>query len=149
MLRAATINASVLLNIRAWAKSEPHCEIGGPMVGYVDENCKLVITHVGGPGPRGKCLPLSVTIDGKHSQEFCDRIHQETNGTCDFVGDWHCHPGFSFSPSSDDSRAMQLLANTPGLIANPVSLIYSRGWRGYRIYEWINSEKCLVLVPRC
>lgn len=146
-LQCATITPSALCKIRAFVKSARSCETGGPMVGFVAGNRSLMITDVEGPGPKGKCSPFSVTIDGEHSQQFCDRIHQETNGTWDYVGDWHCHPGFSLRPSDDDSRAMHLLANTPGLVENPVSLIYSRGRRMYRVYEWENCERCLISVP--
>ena len=147
-LRSATIVPSALRKIRSLVKSAKDCEIGGPMVGFLTEDQALVITDVEGPGPRGKCLPFNVTIDGEYSQKFCDMLHRNTNGAWDFVGDWHCHPGIFLRPSVGDCLAMKLLADTPGLVANPVSLIYSRVLRTYRIYEWENCQERLIALPR-
>ncbi len=146
-LRCASIGPSALGKIRAFVKSSGSREIGGPMVGYVTSEGELVIADVEGPGPNGRCMAYNVTIDGEHSQRFCDLAYYNSSGKLDFVGDWHCHPSICIRPSCGDRQAMKLLAETPGLIANPVSLIYSSILRIFRIYEWVASEQRLVAIP--
>lgn len=147
-LRSATLSDTALRKIRSFVRKDRRYEIGGPMVGYVTDSADLFIEDVEGPGPRGVCLPCKVTIDGQHSQLFCDEAHAESEGKWDYVGDWHCHPGVSMSPSGGDCQAMRLMAGTVGLTTNPVSLIYSRALRCYRIYEWNGNGEGLILIPR-
>jgi integrative and conjugative element protein (TIGR02256 family) len=146
-LKRACISPSALGKIRALVKSSGAHEIGGPMVGYVTDENELIITDVAGPGLNGKCMPFNVTVDGEHSQQFCDLAFRDSGGKHDFVGDWHCHPSICIRPSKGDRQAMKLLAETPGLIPNPVSLIYSSLLRIFRIYEWVDSEQSLVAIP--
>jgi proteasome lid subunit RPN8/RPN11 len=94
-------------------------------------------------------MPYNVTIDGKHSQQFCDRAHAKSCGKWDYVGDWHSHPGVCVKPSEGDRLAMSLMARTPGLVSNPVSLIYSAILKYYRVYEWQVDSERLVRVKRC
>jgi integrative and conjugative element protein (TIGR02256 family) len=139
--------STALERIKTLVKTSKSLEIGGPMVGYIS-NETLVIADVSGPGPHGKCLPYSVTIDGDHSKTFCDSAYASSNGKLDFVGDWHCHPSTSLRPSEGDRRAMQLLAETPGLPSNPVSLIYSSILGTYRVFAWHKSTSRLIALPR-
>jgi integrative and conjugative element protein (TIGR02256 family) len=117
------------------------------MVGYLTADGELVIADVSGPGTNGRCMPHNVTIDGDHSQRFCDLAFHSSDGKLDFVGDWHCHPSICIHPSEGDRRAMKLLAETPSLVPNPVSLIYSSFLRIFRIYEWVDSNQRLVAIP--
>ncbi len=145
--RSATLSPLALGKIKSFIRKDRRFEIGGPMVGHVSSTNVIYIEDVEGPGPRGICLPYNVTIDGQHSQRFCDEAHEKSNGKWDYIGDWHCHPGISMQPSSGDSEAIRLMAETSGLTASPVSLIYSRILRLYRIYEWDSRRQCLVFIP--
>ena len=118
------------------------------MVGYATDDGRLLITDVSGPGEGGKCLPFAVTVDGQHAKEFCDQAFARSFGAIDFVGDWHCHPAISVRPSEGDRLAIKVLAETPGLPLNPVSLIYS-SWTGiYKIYSWDSANQRLRKVKR-
>jgi len=117
------------------------------MVGYVTHENELVITDVSGPGLNGRRMPFNVTVDGEHSKQFSDRAFRDSGGKLDFVGDWHSHPSICIRPSEGDRLAMKLLADTPGLVSNPVSLICSSLLKIFRIYEWANSTQTLTAVP--
>jgi len=146
-LKRASIGPSALGKIRALVRSSGTRETGGPMVGFVTDEHELVIADVAGPGQNGKCMPFNVTVDGEHSQRFCDLAYRNSGGKFDFVGDWHCHPSICIRPSEGDRQAMKLLADTPGLVPNPVSLIYSSFLRVFRIYEWVEPAQRLIVVP--
>lgn len=138
---------SVLTTIRKEVRRARFTETGGPLTGYVSDDQALVITHAAGPGPRAKLTPLSVLIDGKHAQQFCDRINRGTDGRIDYVGDWHRHLGWSLKASIDDLSAMRAMAafeHCP--IANPISLIYRRRPEAYTIYV-LNDESILEACP--
>lgn len=146
-LKRVCIGPTALEKIHALVKSSGVREIGGPMVGYVTHENELVITDVSGPGLKGRRMPFNVTVDGEHAERFCDRAFRDSGGKLDFVGDWHSHPSICIRPSEGDRLAMKLLAETPGLVPNPVSLIYSSRLRTFRIYEWFGTNQMLTVVP--
>ena len=136
------ITRQALLKLRKFVKAAHGGEIGGPMVGFISESEGLVITDLTGPGERGRCNPFSVTIDGDHSQSFCDEAYRSSEGLIDYVGDWHCHPSVYIRPSGEDHKAIKLMAEVPGLPPDPVSLIHGK-WRYFNIFQWIPSEQRL------
>lgn len=122
-------------------------ETGGPLVGYISTDGALVVTHAAGPGPKAKLNHWSVTIDGRHAQDFCSRINRESRGRYDYVGDWHRHPGWSLHTSDDDVRAMRTIAaweHCP--VKHPISLIYRSFREKYVVYV-LNSHGQLQYVP--
>lgn len=146
-LKRVCIGPTALEKIHALVKSSGAHEIGGPMVGYVTHENELVITDVSGPGLQGRRMPWNVTVDGEHSKQFSDRAFRDSGGKLDFVGDWHSHPSICIHPSEGDRLAMKLLAETPGLVSNPVSLIFSSRLRTFRVYEWFDARQKLIVVP--
>lgn len=115
-------------------------ETGGALVGHRDGH-HLVVTAASGPGPRAELRLTSVEIDGAHAERFCATARRKTNGVDDYVGDWHCHLGYSLQPSRLDYEAMKTMAefrfsSTP----TPVSLIWSK-WSGkVRAYYYDGTE---------
>lgn len=110
-------------------------ETGGPLVGYISADGALVVTHAGGPGPRAEHRQRSVLIDGAYAQKFCDKIHRESDGRLDYVGDWHNHPGLSLSPSSHDVEAMKTMADFDYCpVEHPISIIYRRIPEKFSVY---------------
>lgn len=132
-----------LKKLKALVRIAGKFEIGGPMVGFVSGEI-LVVTDLDGPGSNGKCSAFSVTIDGEHSKQFCDSAFEYSSDLVDYVGDWHCHPAISVQPSAGDERAMAILAGSPGLTPNPVSLIYGSTLGRFKIYRWDESEESLI-----
>jgi integrative and conjugative element protein (TIGR02256 family) len=145
--RHVFIVESVLATIRREVRRARLTETGGPLVGYVSDDQALVVTHAAGPGPRAKLRPFSVLIDGRHAQQFCDRMSRRTEGRIDYVGDWHRHLGWSLKASSDDLRAMRKVAAFEYCpITNPASLIYRSLPEGYNIYV-LNERNLLEAFP--
>jgi integrative and conjugative element protein (TIGR02256 family) len=126
--------------IRAESHKTRGIETGGPLVGYVDTGGTLVVANAAGPGPASTLERYSVTIDGKHAQEFCDQSLRESNGCTDYIGDWHKHTGLSLTPSRQDVIAMKTMAYFEfSPTKQPISLIY-RSWpMAWQIYVWDGS----------
>lgn len=121
-------------------------ETGGPMVGYVTDDNAIVIKDVAGPGSHGIRRFLSVWIDGDHSQRFSDQAFHQSGGTVDYVGDWHCHPGFSVRPSGRDHAAIKEMAEIKGILSHPISMILSRMSGRFQVYEW-SEDSGLNPIP--
>jgi len=120
-------------------------ETGGPMAGYT-EGGAVIVTEAAGPGPRARLRPCSVTIDGRSAQHFCAAAYQRSQGRFDYVGDWHCHLGFSLAPSDMDVTAMETMAEfefSPTI--SPVSLIWSK-WSKKRAGYVYDGEASLRQV---
>ena len=115
-------------------------ETGGPLVGHRDGH-HLVVTGASGPGPRAELRLRSVEIDGVHAERFCAAARSKTNGLDDYVGDWHCHVGYSLEPSRLDHQAMKTMAEFQfGPTRTPVSLIWSKWSDKVRAYYYDGTE---------
>lgn len=139
------ITNSALEKLRAFVRTAGKFEIGGPMVGFMAED-GMIVVDLEGPGKKGKCAAFTVTIDGDHSKEFCDAAFRESRGLLDYVGDWHCHPSICLRPSQGDHQAMEILADSPGLTSNPISLIYGSIFGRFKIYKWDDLRRRLVVI---
>ncbi len=125
-MRRVIVKQEAVKQMRDEMKRASCTETGGVLVGY-SEGDSLVVTAASGPGPRAKLRLFSVTIDGKHAQQFCDRVSQESDGKIDYLGDWHCHFAFSITPSTDDHRAMEIMAEfEDSPTKTPISLIWAK-----------------------
>ena len=126
---------SVLDTIRAEVRSAGKIETGGAMVGYESQGNTLTITDVSGPGPRAQLARKSVLIDGQYAARFCFRIHSESGGQIDYVGDWHRHLGWSLKSSDLDVKAMQTIQDAKCCsVRYPVSVIYRSRPEGIAAY---------------
>jgi integrative and conjugative element protein (TIGR02256 family) len=135
-----TILPQCLSIIRTESRKARRVETGGPLVGYIAKGGVLIVADAAGPGPKAKLARFSVTIDGKHAQRFCDRIHRESDGRIDYVGDWHKHTGFCLWPSGQDICAMKTMANFElSPTKHPISLIYRRWPQALQVYVWDGS----------
>ena len=134
LLRSAYLKMKSIMGERLF------CETGGPLVGLRERAQRIVIIDLTGPGPKSKQSMFGVEIDGNHSQHFCDERYESSNGAYDYIGDWHCHPSFSVSPSQPDREAISLMASVDGIVDNPVSLIASRFTKKIHSYIWDGSD---------
>lgn len=146
--RHVFILSSALDTIRQEVRRTPLLkETGGPLVGYISTDEAVVVTHAAGPGPRGKRGYFSVLIDGRYATQFCNQVEQQSNGRFYYVGDWHCHPGWSLRPSREDVKAMRVMAAYVGCpIKHPISVIYRYYLEEYRAYT-LNSSGQLEPTP--
>lgn len=120
-------------------------ETGGALVGHRNGH-HLVVTGASGPGRRAELRLSSVEIDGAHAERFCATARAKTNGVDDYVGDWHCHLGYSLQPSRLDYEAMKTMAEFEfGPTSHPVSLIWSK-WSGKVHAYYYDGTKTLKEV---
>jgi len=132
---SVSVTTGAMRIIRSEMRKVIVTETGGALVGRLDGRT-LRVHAACGPGPRGALSYWTVLVDGNHATKFCNRYYDNTNGRIDYVGDWHCHLGWSLTPSGRDRQAMETMAPFARLLAqNPVSLIFarwSRRWKAFR-----------------
>lgn len=118
---------AVLNTFRSEARRAGWRETGGPLVGYLSDDGAVVVTGAGGPGPKAQRRLTSVQIDGRHATLFCSQIYNQSNGSFDYIGDWHLHTLLSLKPSESDEQAMSQMALSGScLLEAPISVIYRR-----------------------
>lgn len=118
-------------------------ETGGVLVGHVDAVGRTVITAMIGPGPRAFRTPARFRRDGEYAQREVDRLHRESDGRADYVGEWHSHPA-AVGPSGVDRGSMEWIGQNeryrreePFLII--MQRIGARTWCPL-IYRWIGGR---------
>jgi integrative and conjugative element protein (TIGR02256 family) len=133
------LSAAALRQIRAEIRRVKRFETGGALVGEVLDGT-VRVTAASGPGPQAESRFTSILIDGDHATTFRDQEFDRSNGRIDYVGDWHCHPGWSLTPSSRDNHAMEVMAeHTPAVDYCPVSLIFARWSRRWKAFQYRGS----------
>lgn len=132
--------------IRMEIRSCAGIETGGALVGYVNGAC-AVVTHASDPGPAGVRGPNFVTIDGRHTTQFCWQLQEASGGRLYYLGDWHVHPGGCLVCSRADIRAAlrQLKANATPLDVF-VSVIFDRHGLAARAFR-IGSNGKATQIP--
>lgn len=134
--RHAFIVEKVIEVFRAESRLVGWRETGGPLAGYLSGDGAVVVTHAGGPGPRAVVGPFSVQIDGEHATAFCDQIYRESQGSFDYIGDWHRHIGWALKPSPPDEQAIRDVAVSGSCsLEAPTSIIYRRIPEGLCAYS--------------
>lgn len=110
------------------AKESAQCgrlETGGVLLGRVDaETGVLVIRHATGPGPNAVHQEHDFLRDVQYCQSEIDRMHSESGGAIDYVGEWHRHREKELRLSSTDRGSLLGIAGSPSYhVARPVMLI--------------------------
>ncbi len=133
--RHVFIVETVLSVFRSESRRVGWRETGGPLVGYLSVDGAVVVTGASGPGPRARLGRTNVHIDGQHATAFCDRIYHESNGSLDYIGDWHRHILWSLKPSKPDEEAMWRVAISGSCSLDaPISIIYRRHLESLCVY---------------
>lgn len=83
-------------------------ETGGIIAGYRESGI-VQIAFVTGPGPKAVHGRTSFLRDGEYCQKELDQIFEQTNGTVDYLGEWHSHP-FNLGPSRRDKDSLSEIA---------------------------------------
>lgn len=83
-------------------------ETGGILAGYI-EGSIVKIAFVTGPGPKAVHARTLFLRDGEYCQKELDKIFEQTNGTTDYLGEWHSHP-FDIGPSRRDKDSLREIA---------------------------------------
>ena len=82
-------------------------------MGYVAEDCAVVVTKLIGPGPNAKHGRFRFTPDGAFQQSELDKHFWATNGLETYLGDWHTHPKTNGTPSVMDKHTLARIAKEP------------------------------------
>jgi len=116
-------------------------ETGGVLVGCERLEGTLV-SHCTGPGPRAIREPTFFQRDGEFVQTEVDRVHRDTSGHCDYVGEWHSHPA-PVGPSPRDKRSMRWIGMNPRYARpNPIMLLARYGEPDWTVsaYRWYRGH---------
>ena len=85
-------------------------ESGGLLIGYFRRD-HLHVTQLTVPYPKDKSTRYRFfREDPKHIQ-ILQRLHNESNGQLNLLGEWHTHPEFDPTPSSIDRREWEKIQN--------------------------------------
>lgn len=120
-------------------------ETGGMLIGRFDGNCAL-ISQATGPGPKADKTPSEFKRDGEYSQWVLDKTVARSDGTQDYIGEWHSHP-MNSGPSGKDFASLRWIAQNPSYaVAQPVLAICRRqredGWiMSFYVLDGLNIIK--------
>lgn len=134
------LHAAIVKTLRLESQRKSPNETGGVLVGYVDGDGRTVVTAVVGPGPNAVHSRSRFRRDGDYAQAEVDRLHHESKGRDDYVGEWHSHPDAG-GPSLIDRGSMSWISDNPHYARRePVLLIMervrTRAWHP-RAYQWV------------
>ena len=123
----------ILLSYRQLVDSNP--ESAGVIIGE-RRGVHLVVRMVSVPNFTDIRSRFSVNRIGKHHQEKVDTAFRESNGTWQYLGEWHTHPEDIPSPSMVDYNSWKKYLCSP----DPLILIIvgrSKWWVGKKINQEI------------
>ena len=135
--------ASLVEEMRAESERRLPNETGGVLVGHTDSEGRTRITAVVGPGPRAVHSRNLFQRDGEYAQAEVDRLHRESEGRDDYVGEWHSHPQ-SVPASGMDRASMAWIGRNERYHRTiPVLVIMQRTrsgtWRPLT-YRWVEGR---------
>lgn len=123
----------ILLSYRQLAKASP--ESAGVIIGE-RRGMHLVIRTVSVPSDADLRSRFEVNRISKHHQEKVDTAFRESNGTWQYLGEWHTHPEDVPSPSMTDYSSWNKYLHSP----DPLILIIvgrTKWWVGKKINQEI------------
>ena len=124
--REIVIETVAVGDLRRQIAAAPHCESGGPLVGYL-QGTQIIVTGVGGAGKCGNRRPWSVLIAGGDTTAYLRAIHRRSKGAVYYVGEWHTHLAPPFELSATDRAAVRtLLASHVSPLPLIVSVVFSQ-----------------------
>ncbi|MDR7017067.1 Mov34/MPN/PAD-1 family protein [Acinetobacter sp. 3657] len=123
----------ILLSYRQLENSNP--ESAGVIIGE-RRGIHLVVRMVSVPNFSDIRSRFSVNRIGKHHQEKVDKAFRESNGTWQYLGEWHTHPENIPSPSMVDYNSWKKYLSS----SDPLILIIvgrTKWWVGKKINQEI------------
>lgn len=100
------INDDVLEKILTYRQLENRdTEAGGVLMGrFIEGSGDIIIDLITEPSNKDKRERCFFKKHLETHQELVDKIWEESDGTCNYVGEWHTHPEQHPSPSFHDRR---------------------------------------------
>lgn len=115
-------------------------ETGGILIGRIEGDRAIVALAVG-PGPNAIHEPTKFLRDGDYAQQQLDEYINTSEGSDDYIGEWHSHP-LPVGPSMRDRESMSWISTRPSYNqAEPILILCQRirvdQWalRGYRWHQ--------------
>lgn len=113
-------------------------ETGGVLMGYTGSNGDAVVTDLIFSGPNATHKRYSFCPDQDYQLEQIANVYYDSQGTVNYLGDWHSHPKTFPDLSLLDKRTLTKVALTPeSKCPNPIMVIF-----GEKPSKWsINSVR--------
>jgi len=84
-------------------KEKEDTEAGGVLLGrFIKDSKDIILDHVSVPMVGDKRSRFSFIRNKKMHQKIIDNVWEKSNGTCNYIGEWHTHPENYPSPSNVD-----------------------------------------------
>lgn len=93
----------------AHIRAKPDRETGGVLVGRATGEV-ITVTRASPPGPSAIHRPRYFSRDSAFLQRWLDGVCRATDGTDDYVGEWHVHLTLNAPPSPIDRRSLYRIA---------------------------------------
>jgi integrative and conjugative element protein (TIGR02256 family) len=114
-------------------------ETGGSLMGYLSDQCDIVVTALVPPGPCAKRTRISFAPDTAFQIAAIARLYEASGRMDNYLGDWHTHPGGRPTLSSRDRKTLEQIARwKPARSITPVMVILS-GQR-WQVTPWRYSK---------
>lgn len=114
-------------------RSSPKSETGGILIGHQIDDQTVRVTRASPPGPRAFHRRTRFSRDTRFLQRYLDDVHERSDGTEDYVGEWHVHPAVDAPPSHTDCRSLFRIARRRNYATdNPILIIVENGADGRR-----------------
>ncbi len=116
--------------------SKDDAEAGGVLLGrFLKDSKNIIVDHISVPMIGDKRSRFSFVRNKKMHQKIIDNEWLKSNGTCNYVGEWHTHPEDYPTPSNVDTdnwknRLKQDKFSTRYLYFMIVGLKEIRVWEG-------------------
>lgn len=127
---------ALLLSYRQLGRKDK--EAGGVLLGRYIRGCRdVVIDGLSTPGPKDLRTRTTFYRSRKHHQKAIDEAWQSSQGTLNYLGEWHTHPEPFPTPSSVDMwdwrrRLQEDTFDSGSLLFLIVGLEQMRVWEGFR-----------------
>ncbi|HUY58514.1 MAG TPA: Mov34/MPN/PAD-1 family protein [Solirubrobacteraceae bacterium] len=124
MYERALISPATRAAIAGHVQSMANLETGGILLGRSADATTVEITRASPPGPRAVHRRFSFARDTLFLQRYLDELHDRSDGSEDYIGEWHVHPALNAPPSAVDRRALWRIAKRSNYVpTNPILLI--------------------------
>lgn len=123
-----------MLNYRQ--KGREDTEAGGVLLGrFIKDSKEIIVDHVSVPMIGDKRTRYSFIRSKKMHQKIIDKEWSKSNGTCNYLGEWHTHPEDYPTPSRVDitnwkNRLKDDIFSSRYLYFVIVGLSETRVWEG-------------------
>lgn len=144
MYEQVSIPAAVRAALAGHASSITGHETGGILLGHQEDATTLRVSRASPPGPRALHSRFAFSRDTRFLQRYLDEIHDRSEGSEDYIGEWHVHHALDAPPSRTDRRSLWRIARRQNYATdNPILLIVEQTstQRRYRAYGFVVKPK--------